>query len=53
MSIKSTFIDILSKLGGGLRLIESHDAEEARILALREAGRIGIADIEGRPVSHV
>ena len=34
-------------LRDGLRLIESRDAEErARILALREAARIGIADIE-------
>ena len=34
-------------LRDGLRLVESRDAEErARILALREAARIGIADIE-------
>ena len=34
-------------LRDGLRLIESRDAEEkARILALRDAAQIGIADIE-------
>ena len=34
-------------LRDGLRLIESRDTEErARLLALREAARIGIADIE-------
>lgn len=34
-------------LRDGLRLIEARDAEDrARILALREAARIGIADIE-------
>ena len=34
-------------LRDGLRLIEARDAEDrARILALRDAARIGIADIE-------
>ena len=37
----------------GLRLVETREAEdEARLAALREAARVGIADIEAGRFSH-